>query len=196
MRRWGFQSSVACYLQLLHFLFLCITNTFRLTQKCLKQMYGTRSGWTFISGTLQCSCLSPFVSSTLFSGCGPSEPCDKRCYPCNKCNIINLTYLFVGVTEGCQSMPVCVPDPCPDTHWCHDVWRAHACLLRLCTSKPCENGGTCYEGVDSTGVNKYRCVCTPEFQGAHCETGRAVVANSPDPTLQKGLIIGKNSLIV
>ena len=93
-------------------------------------------------------------------------------------------------------MPVCVPDPCTDTHWCHDVWRAHACLLRLCTSKPCENGGTCYEGVDSTGVNKYRCVCTPEFQGAHCETGRAVVANSPDPTLQKGLIIGKNSLIV
>ena len=103
---------------------------------------------------------------------------------------------FAGVTKGCHSREVCFPDSCPDAEWCHDVWRAHACLPRLCLSRPCRNGGTCYEGVDSSGANKYRCICTPKFQGAQCETERAVVASTADPALESGLIIGEEHVMI
>ena len=36
-----------------------------------------------------------------------------------------------------------------------------------CASDPCQNGGTCFEGVDG-----YLCQCADGYEGIHCETGR------------------------
>ena len=35
-----------------------------------------------------------------------------------------------------------------------------------CGSNPCENGGTCDDGM-----NEYRCHCVEGYIGANCETG-------------------------
>ena len=33
-----------------------------------------------------------------------------------------------------------------------------------CASKPCENGGSCKDGI-----NSYKCTCLPGFDGKNCE---------------------------
>ena len=35
-----------------------------------------------------------------------------------------------------------------------------------CSSNPCQNGGTCYDGIDS-----YKCHCKNGWNGTHCELG-------------------------
>ena len=35
-----------------------------------------------------------------------------------------------------------------------------------CSSNPCENGGTCIDGI-----NEYSCQCVAGYIGANCETG-------------------------
>ena len=38
--------------------------------------------------------------------------------------------------------------------------------VKECESEPCQNNGTCNE----TGIyNRYNCICTPEYEGIHCE---------------------------
>ena len=34
-----------------------------------------------------------------------------------------------------------------------------------CASGPCQNGGTCQDGV-----NGYACQCAPGYEGDHCQT--------------------------
>lgn len=36
-----------------------------------------------------------------------------------------------------------------------------------CMSDPCQNGGTCIDGIDT-----YSCECAPGFEGSHCEENR------------------------
>ena len=36
-----------------------------------------------------------------------------------------------------------------------------------CASNPCQNGGTCWDGL-----NHYSCNCLPGFEGTDCETGK------------------------
>ena len=36
----------------------------------------------------------------------------------------------------------------------------------VCSSNPCENGGTCMDGI-----NEYSCQCVAGYTGANCETG-------------------------
>ena len=39
-----------------------------------------------------------------------------------------------------------------------------------CASKPCENGGSCQDGV-----NSYKCTCLPGFDGKNCENSEYLV---------------------
>ena len=41
------------------------------------------------------------------------------------------------------------------------VWKHH-----ICGSMPCQNGGTCFEGLSG-----YVCQCVGGYEGTHCETG-------------------------
>ncbi|XP_022787640.1 protocadherin Fat 4-like [Stylophora pistillata] len=104
----------------------------------------------------------------------------------------------VGVSEGCLAEPMCEPNPCNISEWCRDVWRKFVCLPRLCTTQPCKNGGTCFEGADSRGNNKFFCKCPLGFEGALCDVrGRSVVV--PEVTgarVEDGLIIGLAILVV
>ena len=36
-----------------------------------------------------------------------------------------------------------------------------------CSSNPCQNGGTCTDGV-----NEYTCSCVVGYEGTHCEAGK------------------------
>lgn len=36
-----------------------------------------------------------------------------------------------------------------------------------CSSNPCQNGGTCEDGI-----NQYSCVCAAGYQGVNCQTGQ------------------------
>ena len=104
---------------------------------------------------------------------------------------IEVSVLVLGVSEGCSSTPVCKSSPCVASEWCRDVWRKFVCLPRLCTSKPCKNGGRCLEGVDRNGNSRFHCQCPGGFEGALCEVeSSVVVATIPSVTFKNGLIIG------
>ena len=38
-----------------------------------------------------------------------------------------------------------------------------------CASSPCENGGTCTQGI-----NLYNCSCKPGYTGEQCEMGKSI----------------------
>lgn len=102
-----------------------------------------------------------------------------------------LSVLVLGVSKGCIATPACKSNSCVASEWCRDVWRKFVCLPRLCTSKPCKNGGRCLEGVDSNGNGKFRCQCPGGFEGALCEVkSSVVVATVPNDKFERGLIIG------
>ena len=47
------------------------------------------------------------------------------------------------------------------------IWKLTYCDyldIDECEKKPCENGGTCKDGVAS-----YKCTCSPGFNGKDCE---------------------------
>ena len=48
----------------------------------------------------------------------------------------------------------------------NDVKHIHIVDVIECKSNPCENGGTCTDGV-----NSYSCRCPVGYTGSNCQTG-------------------------
>ena len=46
--------------------------------------------------------------------------------------------------------------------------------INECESDPCQNGGTCVEGVD-----EFECVCAAGFEGTLCDTESDECASTP-----------------
>ena len=52
---------------------------------------------------------------------------------------------------------------------CQSMLYEHLLLIsdiNECSSSPCQNGGSCVDGV-----NKYTCKCAAGYGGTHCQTG-------------------------
>ena len=47
------------------------------------------------------------------------------------------------------------------------LWNSICTDIKDCSPDPCENGGTC-----SDGVNTFTCVCGPGYTGPTCGTGK------------------------
>ena len=69
-------------------------------------------------------------------------------------------------------------------------WRAFIIKLLLmvpsfrhtdeCASSPCQNGGTCNDGV-----REYSCTCADGYKGTNCETGRPMLSLSLYPIIKQ-----------
>ena len=61
------------------------------------------------------------------------------------------------------------------TKWLILLFMAVCSVLSECfLADPCQNGGTCYDGV-----GQYNCVCVPGFSGKHCQNDINECASSP-----------------
>ena len=49
-----------------------------------------------------------------------------------------------------------------------------------CASSPCQNGGTCNDGV-----REYSCTCADGYKGTNCETGRPMLSLSLYPIIKQ-----------
>ena len=49
------------------------------------------------------------------------------------------------------------------------VWNSFCTDIDDCTPDPCQNGGTCTDGV-----NDYTCACVLGYTGNDCETGKTL----------------------
>lgn len=96
--------------------------------------------------------------------------------------ILHDFYLFYSIIKGqpcvnggtCSNMPIgrkkrqtvtAIGYYCT----CPALYTGTRCesYISLCASNPCQNNGTCYQGVAS---NLIYCVCTPNYTGTFCNT--------------------------
>ena len=42
--------------------------------------------------------------------------------------------------------------------------------INECASNPCQNGGTCTDGI-----NQYTCACVPGYDGAECQNSKSKI---------------------
>ncbi len=52
--------------------------------------------------------------------------------------------------------------------------------LDECSSNPCQNGGTCADGV-----NKYTCNCVAGYVGTRCQTSKYIIQGKQQGSSQK-----------
>ena len=69
---------------------------------------------------------------------------------------------------------------------CEDGWRGSFCDeedIDACLSEPCENGGSCNDGL-----NNYTCSCFPPWEGDTC-TGKVFLSpcNNPCQTVRSNM---------
>lgn len=64
----------------------------------------------------------------------------------------------------------------------------HTCQIDIdeCTSKPCLNGGTCHDLI-----NSFRCDCTDGYMGAYCQLPYDACTKTPSPCLNNGTCLHK-----
>ncbi|NWU83430.1 FBP1 protein, partial [Onychorhynchus coronatus] len=80
----------------------------------------------------------------------PGDPCESQ--PC----------LNEGICQYNQSGYVCA---------CPSGFLGHNCGIDIneCSSRPCQNGGTCIDLPNSSKIHLCICSCTPGFTGKNCE---------------------------
>ncbi|KAG7278969.1 hypothetical protein CRUP_036620 [Coryphaenoides rupestris] len=106
--------------------------------------------------------------------------CDQKADPCaaGPCHNNGTCYAQgpVGFSCSCpagftgpmcaQLVDFCALNPCAHGI-CRSVGNSYRCLCEEyneCLSAPCQNYATCKDLI-----NAYECVCTPQFEGRHCE---------------------------
>jgi hypothetical protein len=81
----------------------------------------------------------------------------------------------VAGTGQCECIPGTVKKYDQDSNWI-------SCDIDMCASSPCENGGTCIDGL-----NSYSCVCVSGFNDVNCTTN--INDCIPYPCLNSGMCI-------
>ena len=56
----------------------------------------------------------------------------------------------------------------------YNVW-IFSLDINECDSSPCQNGGTCNDGI-----NSYTCTCVPGYTGGNCEIGDVICSSKYD----------------
>ncbi len=85
----------------------------------------------------------------------------------------------IGRPPSCE--PGCVHGTCdvqakPPVCRCETGWAGASCDQNIddCDPNPCQNGGTCVDGIDD-----YTCACPSGFGGKNCENAVSACASSP-----------------
>ncbi|XP_043916230.1 cubilin-like [Protopterus annectens] len=132
--------------------------------------------------------------------CTPTDLCTVNnggCYPSATCinnpgSTLPTCICPPGYTgngygpNGCtQTSTICQQNPCINGQ-CHATLTGYICVcdpgwtgtnctenINECASNPCQNGGTCIDGI-----NGYTCTCTSTWTGPQCQTPQQVCGGS------------------
>ncbi|KAM3593822.1 uncharacterized protein V6R79_022582 [Siganus canaliculatus] len=130
------------------------------------------------------TCAQINICSTNNGGCYPLATCSSSpgaIFPTCTCppGYVGSGYGPTGCTQTsniCQTNNPCVNGQCMATSLapgyvcnCNSGWQGTHCDQNIneCSSNPCQNGGTCTDGV-----NGFTCACTAQWTGPFCQTAQ------------------------
>lgn len=132
-----------------------------------------------VNSTFTCLCEEGYVGiyceTKLINMCD-SNPClhGSSCIPSGISSYMCICAPgYHGINCNSTGIDYCNPNPCPDCTTCIEGLGSYTCRLNIvvdiniqkCVVDLCQNGGTCYKGIDSD-----TCDCEQGFTGIHCET--------------------------
>ncbi|XP_078582053.1 cubilin-like isoform X2 [Branchiostoma floridae x Branchiostoma japonicum] len=178
----------------------CLTNNGGCSQAPLVQCLNTPG--SFFCGNCPAgytgdgrTCTNVDICSVNNGGCHPLATCTSN--PASAGNVMRQCQCptgFIGSgvgPQGCRARPnPCRPNPCQHGRCrvrsnrntnngyrcnCDPGFTGTNCDQNIdeCASNPCQNGGTCNDGV-----NGYSCTCTSSFTGPNCEQAQQTCGGS------------------